>query len=147
MSLCLSVSLSGRPCCFLLIIFVAHNCVQRMRPKAMGSNPLSGSIICPSVCLPGRILDFCDLFVCINFQCGGIVLQWIYIGYNIIIWYDPWFYHMLLLTWNFWFPPGFWRNYFVENNLPCIPCWCKEKKSKVDFILYSHCIPQNSFYG
>ena len=44
----LSVSLSGRPCHFLVIICMASNCVQHMRPQAMGSNPLSGSIICMS---------------------------------------------------------------------------------------------------
>ena len=45
----MSVSLSGRPRRFLEIICVARNCAQRMRPQATSSNPLSDSIICPSV--------------------------------------------------------------------------------------------------
>ena len=50
MSLCLSVSLSGHLCFILVIICASHNFVQRMQPQATGSNPLSGSIICPFVC-------------------------------------------------------------------------------------------------
>ena len=52
LSLYISVSLSGHPRRFLAIIHVACNCAQRIRLQAMGSNPLSGSIICPSVRTP-----------------------------------------------------------------------------------------------
>ena len=45
----LSVHTSVRPCHFWAIIHVARNCAQCMRPQTTGSNPLSGSIICPSV--------------------------------------------------------------------------------------------------
>ena len=45
------VSLSGCLRRFLAIIRVARNCVQCMQPQATGSNTLSGSIICLSVCL------------------------------------------------------------------------------------------------
>ena len=69
-SLSLSVSLSGHPRCFLYIIRVAHNFVQRMRPQATGYNPLSFSIICFSVYPPGHLCAFCNFFICINFQCG-----------------------------------------------------------------------------
>ena len=55
----------------------AHNYVQRMWPQAMGSNPLSGSIICPSVHpsihpsiqSSAGLLRF--LYLYINSQCGG----------------------------------------------------------------------------
>ena len=47
--LCLSVSLSGHPHICLTIIRVACNFLQRMRPQDILSNPLSGSITCPSV--------------------------------------------------------------------------------------------------
>ena len=54
LSVCIYVSLSGHPHRFLAIICMAHNCVQRMRPQATGSNTLSGSIIYlyirPSIC-------------------------------------------------------------------------------------------------
>ena len=46
----LSISLYGRVRLFLVIIVLARNCAQRMRPQATGSNTLSGSIIHPSVC-------------------------------------------------------------------------------------------------
>ena len=49
LSVCLSVSLSGRPCRFLAIICADRNFAQGMQPQATGSNPLSGSIIFPSV--------------------------------------------------------------------------------------------------
>ena len=45
----LSVSLSGRLHHFLVIICADRKFAQRMRPQDMGSNPLSGSIICPPV--------------------------------------------------------------------------------------------------
>ena len=45
----MSVSLSGCSRRFLAIIRAARNFAQRMWPQATGSNPLSGSIICPSV--------------------------------------------------------------------------------------------------
>ena len=47
--ICLSVSLSSRLRRFLYIIHTARNCAQGMRMQATGSNPLSGSIIFPSV--------------------------------------------------------------------------------------------------
>ena len=47
---CLPVSLTVRPGPFLEIIRVARNCAHSMRLQTMGSNPLSGSIICPFVC-------------------------------------------------------------------------------------------------
>ena len=51
LSICLSVSLClwSVVCVAFFIIHAARNCVQRMRPQATGSNPLSGSIICLSV--------------------------------------------------------------------------------------------------
>ena len=78
LSLCLYVSIFGLPHCFLAIICATHNCAQRMRPQATGSNPLSGSIICPSVCPSILPWDFCGFCICINFHCGGPALQCIY---------------------------------------------------------------------
>ena len=87
LSFCLLVSLSGRTRLFLAIIHAAHNCAQRMWPQATGSNPLSGSIICPSVrpsvrpsvCpsvrLSVRLRTFCNFCICINFRCGGPALR------------------------------------------------------------------------
>ena len=49
LSLRLSVSVSGHPRRFLVIIRAARNCMQRMQTQATESNPLSGSIIFPSV--------------------------------------------------------------------------------------------------
>ena len=46
---CLSISISGHPCHFLVIVRVDCNCRQWLRMQATGSNTLSGSIICPSI--------------------------------------------------------------------------------------------------
>ena len=80
--LCVSSSLSGHPRCFLEIIHAAHNCAQSMWSQAMGSNTLSGSIICPSVRpsvrpsgYPRAFFNFC---ICIYFLCGDPTLQCIY---------------------------------------------------------------------
>ena len=66
-SLCLSVYLSLCP--VVLVDFwrskrAARNCAQRMRPQATGSNPLSGSIICPSVRSSAGLLQFLYLYSC-----------------------------------------------------------------------------------
>ena len=53
-SLCLSVL----PRWFLAIICAARNFVQSMRLHTTGSNPLSDSIICPSVNPPSNLQDF-----------------------------------------------------------------------------------------
>ena len=66
-----SVSLSGCPRWFLAIICASCNCVQRIRPQSTRSNPLSGSVIYPSIHLSGRLRAFFGFFICINFQCGG----------------------------------------------------------------------------
>ena len=55
-SICLSLSLSGRPLRCLEIIYADRNCAQGMWPQAMGSNPLSGSIIYLSVCPSVRLV-------------------------------------------------------------------------------------------
>ena len=47
----LSVSMSVHPHRFLAIIRAAYNCVQSMLPQATVSNPLSGIIMCPPICL------------------------------------------------------------------------------------------------
>ena len=74
---CLYIYLSGHPCHFLGIICAACNCRQCMWLQAMGSNTLSGSIICPSVhsfvhgpfVIFGFVLIFsvgvqcCDIFI------------------------------------------------------------------------------------
>ena len=49
-----------------------------MQPQTMGPNLLSGSIILPSVRPTGSLRDFCDLCICINFQCGGPALRCLY---------------------------------------------------------------------
>ena len=51
MFVCLYISLSGCPHRFLVIICATHNCEQRMRPQATGSNPLSGIIMSFLVCM------------------------------------------------------------------------------------------------
>ena len=67
MSVCMSISLSGRPRRFLEIISTTRNCAKYIRKQATGSNPLSGSIICLSVCLSGHLWVFWDfLFVLIS---------------------------------------------------------------------------------
>ena len=44
-----------------------RNCAQRMQPHTMVSNPLSGIIVCLSVCLSGRSRAFLRiLFVFIS---------------------------------------------------------------------------------
>ena len=76
--ICLSVSLSSRLRCFLYIIHTARNCAQGMRMQATGSNPLSGSIILPSVrpfSCPWAFWYFC---ICINIQYGVPASQCIY---------------------------------------------------------------------
>ena len=72
LSLCLSVSLYNRPRRFLAIIRAACNCAQRMRPQATGSNPLSGSIICPSVRLSGRMRQFCNFGIFVLISSVGV---------------------------------------------------------------------------
>ena len=57
----------------------ARNCVQYMKLQTMGSNPLSGSIICPSVSMSSIMPAFCDYCICINFQCGGPERRCIYL--------------------------------------------------------------------
>ena len=51
-----------------------RNCAQRMRPQAIEPNPLSGTIICQSVCLSVRQQAFCNFlyFVLIS-ECGSSV--------------------------------------------------------------------------
>ena len=87
LSVCMSVSLSGCLHPFLADIRADRNCVQRMRPKAAGSNPLSGSIIYPFVCpsvspvVRGTFAIFVfvfnsfttrdDYYCCYYYQCGG----------------------------------------------------------------------------
>ena len=81
----ISVFLSLRPVfhvAFLWSKCTAHNYAQRMWQRAMGSNTLSGSIICLSarlsVGLPSHPQDFCNFCICINFQCGGPAPRCIY---------------------------------------------------------------------
>ena len=64
------VSLSSRPHRFLSIIYAARNCVQRMQPQATGSNSMSDSIICPSICLSGCPQDFCSFLFVLNSSVG-----------------------------------------------------------------------------
>ena len=96
MSVCLSVrlyvSLYEHLCCFLTIIRGANNCANRMRTQATGSNPLSGSIICPSVrmsihisvCVSFHPRAFCDLVICVNpqsrFQSTPVGSSWTYMS-------------------------------------------------------------------
>ena len=81
-SFCISVSPSVRPRCFLAIICATHNFTQRMRMQVTGSNPLSYSIICPSVRLYSRARAFYNFGICIDFQCGGPAPQCIYISFH-----------------------------------------------------------------
>ena len=47
-----------------------------MRPQTIGSNTLSGSIICPSVCLSVQLFAvLLKFFICINFKYGGPALR------------------------------------------------------------------------
>ena len=78
MSIFLCVSMSSRPHQFLEIIRAACNCAHCMRMQAIGSNSLSGSIICLSIRTPGRPQDFCNFCICINIQCGGPAPRYIY---------------------------------------------------------------------
>ena len=71
MSWCLFVFLFCRLRRFLVIICATCNCAQRMRLQATVSNPLSVSIIRPSVRPSCHPQAFCDFCICINFQCGG----------------------------------------------------------------------------
>ena len=84
LSVCIYVSMSSCMHIFLTIIWVDRNCAQRIRPQAMGSNPLIVSIIGlsvrPSVRPSGCPRDFCDFFICIIFECGGPAPQCIYIS-------------------------------------------------------------------
>ena len=112
---CLSISLSVNPRHFLAIIRAAHNCVQRMRPPATGSNPLSGSIIFPSVVPSGCPEKIFNFFICIHFQCGGSASECIYIDDRVIYLPEPCFYDKLCLTRSFWVPPGFWRKDVVAD--------------------------------
>ena len=90
LSLCLYVAISGHMHYSLEIICADHNYTQCMWPQAIGSNPLSGSIIClsvfPYICLvvrgPSEIFVFI-LISSLGFQChnafiptaGSIVTQ------------------------------------------------------------------------
>ena len=81
---CISISLSLYP--FLRITFWRSNCVtynfvQRMRPQATGSNPLSEIIIYPSVRpLVRSSTGLLRFFTCINFQRGGPAPRFIYMS-------------------------------------------------------------------
>ena len=82
LSLYPSVSLSGCPYHFLAIMRATRNCTQSMRTQAMGSNNLSGSIICPYAHPSGCPWAFCDFGFCINLQCGGPAPWWIYFRHS-----------------------------------------------------------------
>ena len=56
-------------CHFWKIIRADRNYRQRMHLQAMRSNPLSGSIICPSTGLSSCLRVFCDFCIWIDFQC------------------------------------------------------------------------------
>ena len=75
LSLCLSVSLSlslDVHIAFWPSKRTAHNCAQRLLPQATWSNPLSCSIICPSVGLSVHPWIFCDfIFVLCSVLWGG----------------------------------------------------------------------------
>ena len=58
MSLHMYLYLSGSSRHFLAIISVSKSCAQRMQTHDLGSNPLSGSIICLSVHISGRLRAF-----------------------------------------------------------------------------------------
>ena len=62
MSICLSLSIWSSASIFGDCKSAARTCAQRMRLQATGSNPLIGSIICPSVCSSGCPRDFAILF-------------------------------------------------------------------------------------
>ena len=85
-SLCLSVSLSGCPRRVLEIICAAHHCTQSMRPRAAGLNPLSGSIIFPSVCPSGCPRAFWYFCICIN-SSGGVQRCGAFILYKYVYFY------------------------------------------------------------
>ena len=79
MSFCVHVSVCTVICvAFWNFINVDRNYMQRMRPQSMGSNPMSGSIICLSVCMSGCLQAFCNFCIYINFQFGGPASQLIY---------------------------------------------------------------------
>ena len=65
----LYLSQSGHLRRFWAIICAARNCAQRMRPRATGKNPPSGSIIFPSVC-PVTCGSF-SIFLFILISSGG----------------------------------------------------------------------------
>ena len=79
LSHCIYVSLSGRRHQFLVNINVVRNWLHRLWTQAMGSNTLSGSIICPSVHLFVCIWELCGFCNYINFQCGGPAPRCIYL--------------------------------------------------------------------
>ena len=68
-SICISTFYSCHPHRFLVTIFAAHNCAQRIRPQAMGAHPLSCIIVCSSVHTSSCPYDFCDFCICIDLQC------------------------------------------------------------------------------
>ena len=78
MSLCIYVTLSGLLRRFLTIICVANNFAQSMQLQATVSNPLIGSIICPSVHPSGISRAFFGFCICISLQCWGLASRCIY---------------------------------------------------------------------
>ena len=69
-SVYLSVSLSGHPRQFLEIIRAACNFTHSMQPQSTGSNPLSGSIICPSVHPSGHLQAVCGFLFVLIYSVG-----------------------------------------------------------------------------
>ena len=92
-SLFISVYMSGCPSIFLAIIHASRKCAQRMRLQATRSNPLSASIICPSVCLSSCPRSFFNFCICINFQ-SGIPMSQFFLSTLFIIYF---FKHLI---WN-----------------------------------------------
>ena len=78
MSVWPSVSLYGCSRRFWSIICASHIFVNCMRPQAMGPNPLSGSIMCPSVCLVFRgnfaVFEFLFIYIVGVQRCGAFIL-------------------------------------------------------------------------
>ena len=100
---------------------VARNCAQRMRPQGTGSNPLSGSIICPSVCPVVRPVvrgPFCDFCICILISTlGGPECRDAFISTSIKFGFQKYCFYVLRVSFwvSFWHPkPKCW-NYLMVS--------------------------------
>ena len=144
----LSVSLSCCPHCFLVIIQAARNCTQRMQPQTMGSNTLSGSIMCSPVFLSVHPS------VCLSFHLSVwlyVVILWFLYLYQFPVWGSSGTIH-LCPNWVPKYPSGVQLSIYILTFFYCyiylsVPASHFLAKLCADHIWAQHMWPKETVYA